>query len=397
VGVALGGERGARVTVRVLVVGGGPAGLAVATTLARADVAAIVCEAGVWPRPRMCGEFLSPDAQSALAALGAGDLVRRLDAPEIDAVRVTVARGGRVVAEVSSALGAGGHGVSRIDLDAALAETARASGAELRERWRIDAISPGADGVDARGPSGVVAGDAVVVATGRLPDPGRDAAEPLREWVAVKVHVSGVRLPRLTELHFADGAYVGMNEVACRGERVVNVCALARRRTWERAGATPDTLWDWLARANPAFAERWRRASPVADSEVAAAGFGFAVRGARGSGERPPFFVGDAAALIAPLCGDGQAMALGGGVALGRILARYGAALDASAVRAAADAWEREFRASFRGRLALGRALQSVLLRPRAASLFVRAAAAVGPVPAWLYRRTRGPVEVRPT
>lgn len=383
-------------TARVVVVGGGPAGLAVATTLARADVAATVCEAGNWPRPRMCGEFLSPDAQSALTALGAGDLVQRLGAPAIDAVRVTVARGGRVVAEVSSALGAGGHGVSRVDLDETLAETARASGAELRARCRIDGIAADADAVAARGPATVAAGDAVVVASGRVPGPGRGATAPSREWVALKVHVRGVRLPRVTELHFADGAYVGMNEVACRGERVVNVCALARRVAWDRAGATPGAFWESLARANPAFAERWRRASPVADSDVAAAGFGFAVRGARGAGERPVLFVGDAAALIAPLCGDGQAMALAGGVALGRILASHAPSLDAHAVRDAADVWEREFRAGFRGRLVLGRALQSVLLRPRAASALVRAATAIGPVPAWIYRRTRGPVEARP-
>ncbi len=380
---------------RVVIVGGGPAGLAAATTLARADVAATVCEAGAWPRPRMCGEFLSPDAHSALAALGADDLVRRLDAPAIEAVRVTVARGGRIVAEASSPLGAAGHGVSRVDLDLALAETARAAGVDLRERSRVETVTSNANGVELRGPGGVVRGSAIVLATGRVPGPGRAASRTSREWVAVKVHVRGLRLPRATELHFADGAYVGINEVACRGDRVVNVCALARRRRWDEAGATPESLWEWLASASPAFAERWRRAVPVAGSEVAAAGFGFAVRGAHGPGERPSLFVGDAAALIAPLCGDGQAMALGGGVALGRILAGAGRDLDASAVRAAATVWDREFRASFRGRLVLGRALQSVLLRPRMAATFVRAAAAIGPLPGWIYRRTRGPFEPR--
>jgi 2-polyprenyl-6-methoxyphenol hydroxylase-like FAD-dependent oxidoreductase len=391
VGVALGRERGARVTARVLVVGGGPAGLAAAAVLARRGTGVTVCEAGGWPRPRMCGEFLSPDAGRALEAMGAGGLVASLGAPAIDGVRVTVARAGRVAAEAASGLVAAGHGVSRVDLDAALAETARAAGADVRDGCRVGGIETDADGVRAAG----VSADAVVVATGRVPGVGREDARAARDWVAVKTHVRGVRLPRVTELHFVDGAYAGLNEVACRGERVVNVCALATRRTWRRAGGTADGLWELVARESPAFAERWRQADPVADSFVAAAGFGFAVRGARGRGERPAMFVGDAAALIAPLCGDGQAMALAGGVALGRNLAERGT-LDAGAVRAAAAAWDDEFRARFRGRLGLGRALQSVLLRPAAAALLVRAAASLRPLAPWLYRGTRGPLEPRP-
>jgi 2-polyprenyl-6-methoxyphenol hydroxylase-like FAD-dependent oxidoreductase len=396
VGVALGGQRGVLVTARVLVVGGGPAGLAAATMLARRGVCVTLAEAGAWPRPKMCGEFLSPDAERALAEIGAGGVVRSLGAPAIDAVRVTVARRGRVLAEMGRRLDAAGHGVSRIDLDAALAAIARSAGVDLRERCRIDRLACDASGVRATTAAGEIAADAVVVASGRVPGVGRDATGASREWIAVKTHVRGVRLPRVTELHFVGGAYVGLNEVACRGDRVVNVCALASRRTWEAAGATPGSLWALLARESPAFAERWRQADPVAESFVAAAGFGFAVRGARGRGERPALFVGDAAALIAPLCGDGQAMALAGGAALGRNLADAGNLADPAAVRAAGSVWEHQFRASFRGRLLLGRALQTVLLRPTAAAGLVRTAAAMRPLTAWLYRGTRGPVGPRP-
>jgi len=397
---------------QVLVVGGGPAGLAAATALARRDVAVALIEAGTWPRPKMCGEFLSPDSERALADVGAGDVVRRFGAPAIDALRATVSRGGRVVADASSALAVPGHGVARVDLDSALAEAARAAGVDVRDRTRVDSIAVGDECVRAVAAAGEFRADAVVVATGRVPGVGRDESSPSREWIAVKTHVRGPRLPRVTELHFVDAAYVGLNEVACRGERVVNVCALARRDAWERAGASPDGLWDALCRASPAFAARWNASTPVDGSFVAAAGFGFEVRGARGDGARPPLFVGDAAALIAPLCGDGQSMALAGGAALGALLAERSrravrvrpvdgraaaGRLDPSGVRDAADAWDDAFRARFHGRLALGRVLQATLLNPRAAALLVRAAAGIRPVAGWLYRRTRGRVEPRPS
>jgi len=377
------------VTARVLVVGGGPAGLATATALARRGVDVALADAGAWNRPKMCGEFLSPDAERALDEIGAREVVRRLGAPSIDAVRATVARGGRVVADATSPLETPGRGLARVDLDGALADVARAAGVTLRERERVDSLTTDADGVRARTAAGEIAADAAVVATGRVPGVGRDDAAASRAWVAVKMHVRGLRLARVTELHFVRGAYVGLNEVACRGERVVDVCALACRAAWEKAGATPEGLWDWIARESPAFAERRIAADPIDGSFVAAAGFDFVVRGAHGRGERPPLFVGDAAALIAPLCGDGQAMALAGGASLGALLAARARRLDAAAVRDVARAWNREFRSRFRGRLLLGRALQTSLLRPRVASLVVRAASTSRPLGAWLYRRTR--------
>ena len=375
---------------RVLVAGGGPAGLTAAIALARSGVDVTLCEAGVFGRPKLCGEFLSPDAEEALAAVGVPGLAERLGAPPIGAVRITVARGGRTSAEASAPIVPGGHGVARSDLDAALAAAARAAGVDVRERCRVDAMDSGADGVAARCGSERIAADAAIVATGRVPGAGGRAS---RRWVAVKTHVRGVDLPDVTELHFVRGAYVGLNAVACGGERIVNVCSLASRGAWERAGASPDGLWELLARESPAFAARWRHARRVVGSDVTAAGFTFDAIAPADPGPRPVLRVGDAAALIAPLAGDGQAMAAAGGVEAAEILAAAADRLrDAVAVRAAALRWEKQFRARFAARLRVGRALQSALLRPVPAAWIVRAVAALRPLGPWVYRRTRSPL-----
>jgi flavin-dependent dehydrogenase len=360
--VVAGGGRSAM----IVVAGGGPAGLAAATFVVRAGRAAVVHEAGTYPRHRVCGEFLSPDAAPALAAIGLDGLSRRLGAPEIGAVRVTASRGGRRLAEASFALDAPGWGIARFDFDAALAGHARREGVEVRERSRAGGTTDGAT--------------AHVVATGRLVRAGDGArAADASQWVAVKRHVRGVALPGVTELHCAAGVYAGLNEVACGGERVVNVCALVRSDAWDAAGREPEGVWRLLAAESPHFAARWTRAAPVEGSDATAAGFGFRARGAVAAGGA--LAVGDAAALTAPLSGAGQAAALASGIDAARCLL-------AASPDTAAD-WARRHGSRFRPRVAAGAALQRALLSPAAAAALLRIVAATG-ASSWLYRRTRG-------
>lgn len=378
---------------RVLIAGGGPAGLTAAIALARAGADVTLFEARAFGRPKLCGEFLSPDAEEALAFVGLAGLAQRLGAPAIGAVRVTASRRGRTAAEASAPIVPGGHGVARTDLDVALADAARAAGVDVRERCRVETLDSAAHGVEARTSDGRARADVALVATGRVPGVGGGSSRVSRRWVAVKTHVRGVALPGVTELHFVRDAYAGLNEVVCGGERVVNVCALAARDAWQRAGASPDGIWELLARESPAFGDRWRGARAVTGSEVAAAGFSFDACLPAGEGPRPVLRVGDAAALIAPLAGDGQAMAAAGGAEVAAILARSLDRLgDADAVRAAADEWDSQFRSRFAARLRVGRALQAALLRPVPATWIVRSVAALRPLGPWVYRRTRGPL-----
>ena len=363
-----------------VVVGGGPAGLAAAITLANGGVDTEVREAGSYGSPRLCGEFLSPDAVSALGALGVRNALRELDAPRLRAVRVTVSDGGRMRAEHGSRLGVGGWGVGRIELDPLLAHRARSVGVSVRERCRVRSLA----GVEA---------DVTIVATGRLGRPhGDGAVGDAGQWVAVKRHVRGLLLGDVTELHFMRGAYVGLNKVRARGDIVTNVCALVRADFWDQAGRTVGGVWETLAARSPPFAEHCRRARPVAGTMKTAAGFGFA---SRGSSVHGALVVGDAAAMITPLTGDGQAMALTGGVRAAELLLhvrRPDGSLSGEAVREAAGAWDDVFRRRYRARLAIGRALQGTLLNPATARFLVKAMSLVRPASKWIYRATRGPV-----
>lgn len=384
---------------RVVIVGGGPAGLAAAATLAAGGAETVVLEAHTYPRHRMCGEFLSPDAAPVLSALGLGDLVAHLRAPRLTAVRSTVSDGGRVHGDLTAELPAYGHGVSRLEFDAALAACARRAGADVRERVRVGRVDTSGPVTRAVAARGEYATDALLVATGRAARP-RGATEThrgaARAWIGVKRHVRGPSLRGVVELHFVRGAYIGLNEVVARGERVVNVCGLVRRQAWDDAGSSVEGVLEWAARESPALAVRLRVARPVADSDVVAAAFDFDRRGAVAGGHPAPLLViGDAAGAIVPLSGAGQALALAAGraagVALLEAFGRHGSQ-DPAWISAAAEAWRRNYAREHRPHLLAGAVLQSLLIRPLSGTAVLRAASLFGGLSSRLFRATRGPL-----
>lgn len=79
----------------VLVVGAGPAGSAAAITLARAGVDVVLVDSHAFPREKVCGDGLIPDAHHALRRLGVLDEVMAQAQPVTHAGLVAW-RGGRV-------------------------------------------------------------------------------------------------------------------------------------------------------------------------------------------------------------------------------------------------------------------------------------------------------------
>ncbi|HSL83916.1 MAG TPA: NAD(P)/FAD-dependent oxidoreductase [Thermoanaerobaculia bacterium] len=154
----------------VLVVGGGPAGLAVAIRARQAGLTATVLDRATPPIDKPCGEGIMPDGLARLVELGVAV------PPEASApFRGIRYLDGEVAAEgdfpgrsSSGAVGAAaggiqGLGVRRTVLHRALVERAEAAGAELRWGERVTGLEPAAGG---RGGRGLLAGEPPGVVTG---------------------------------------------------------------------------------------------------------------------------------------------------------------------------------------------------------------------------------------
>ena len=101
----------------VVIVGAGPAGSAAAAALAQRGWDVLLLERDHFPRHKVCGEFLSPEAQATLQALDLATAVAAGQPVALTHATVTTQRG----QTVRMTLPGPAWGVSRFVMDAALA------------------------------------------------------------------------------------------------------------------------------------------------------------------------------------------------------------------------------------------------------------------------------------
>lgn len=281
-----------------LIAGAGPAGCAAAIVLARGGVRPIVVERSEGPRDVVCGGFLGWDALAALDRLG-------LDAQALGAQPITRLRLLTANARFEAPLPHAAAGLSRRTLDAALQEAAVAGGAELLRGRAIRA----AEGRRLRLEDGEeVEGEALLIATGKHELRGAERGVALGEApLGLRASLPGAAdLAGVIELHLFDGGYSG---ALLQEDGTINLCLSVSRARLKAAGGVEPLLTE-LARELPALGRRLESGALTPWTAVAGVPYGWRAR------ETAPgiYRVGDQAAVIASLAGDGVAIALESGI-----------------------------------------------------------------------------------
>jgi flavin-dependent dehydrogenase len=285
-----------------LVVGGGLAGPAAAIWLARAGRPVTLWERERLPSHKICGEFLSWEAQVRLSDLGLD--LDALGAVAIDKVRLVTAHRTAV-----GRLGFTARSVTRRALDAALLELADAAGARVERGITARELLP--DGSIAAS-HGAFRPDQLFVATGKhnLRGVGRDGTGTLNDQLGFKAYLRLAPAQRAAlaghvELILFQGGYAGLQMV----ERdAANLCFLVSPDRWKRLGGDFAALLDDLGAEVPHLATRLHGAVPLLDKPLAISGvpYGFLHRWA---GAEPGWRLGDQAAVIPSFTGDGMSLA----------------------------------------------------------------------------------------
>jgi flavin-dependent dehydrogenase len=279
-----------------LIVGGGPAGASAAIALARGGAMPVLIERCPGERDLVCGGFLGWDALAALNRLG-------LDAAALGARpirRLRLVSGGRIV---EAALPREAAGLSRRRLDAALLHMAEEAGAAVLRGRTARAL----DGRRVRLDGGEeMEADALCLATGKHELRGA-AREVGARPVSVGLRAALPPMPDLAgviELHLFDGGYAGL---LTQEDGATNLClTVTRARMTDR-----DALLAALIEESPMLGARIGASVPDHWEAVSGVPYGWRAR-QTGPGL---YRLGDQAAVIASIAGDGIAIALASGAA----------------------------------------------------------------------------------
>jgi geranylgeranyl reductase family protein len=365
----------------VVVVGAGPAGAATAIVLAEHGLDVVVLDRGSLPRPKICGEYLSPEAGRVLDRLGVLKAVDAAGAAAIHGMRITAPDGTAITGhyrDIGDWRPYRQHamGVARATLDGALVERVRALPLDLREHARV---------VDLLLEDGVVSGVRVADRDARVHDlrarlvvgaDGRASVVAERlgcrqphalRRMALVTYVSGLENCRdLGEIFVDPPDYAILNPIAPDRVNLALVVPLTHASRWS------DRLDDFMAarvRQLPHLARRLAGATRVAPIRA----LGPLAHRVEQPNTGGVLLVGDAGGFYDPFTGEGVFTALRSAELAATTIVRALASGDVSA-RALAG-YERARREIFTGKERVTRALQFLIRHRRLANLACRALA----------------------
>lgn len=367
-----------------VVVGASLAGSAAALVLARSGARVVLVDKASFPRPKTCGELLSPDGVAALARLGLDGAVRAAGAATIRRFALVRPDGRRVAGR----LPAPALSLSRERLDALVLDGARAAGALAHLGEAVVSVEGSlARGFVVRTAARTLEARAVLGAwgrysplDGRLGRPFFGSPAPLFGFKKFLAGEAGRRLEDQVVLHVFRGGYLGLSLVE---DGRVSLGALARPEVAKEAHGDFDRLLVRLGGECPGLAADLEglapEPGPALVSEPVHLGRREAVLGG-------VLLAGDAAGVVDPYTGSGMALALRTGEAAGALLAEHAAGrVEAEAL---ARSWESRWRDVTGSVYFFSRLFRPVLLGGLATRLVVPATA---PLAGLAARLTRGP------
>lgn len=303
----------------VVVIGGGPAGCAMALDLNSRGYNVALCDQAKFPRDKVCGEFISPGADPILEKLGVLDSIEALTPKRLKGVAISSYESAELAIDYPIAAGSGlrptSLSVPRYQLDALFLKQVQSAGVKVFEQHKVidfifnEGCVAGVQGWDETKTSFSMNCKLVVDAGGRN-------AVSLRKFnlkrepkgnskIAFSAHWQGVRLPEdYCYMHVSRPGYTGISSVGNGRANVVLVVegsALTGGKTEK-----PETFYHRVLMQNrrrSKMLENGERVEPVRSVESLA----FAVKPVPCGGL---MLVGDATGFIDPFTGEGIYLSL---------------------------------------------------------------------------------------
>lgn len=358
----------------VIIAGAGPAGTSAAIHLALNKARVLLVEQQLFPRPKLCGEFVSPECIPHFERLGVIDHMLSSGSARL-AKTVFYSQTGRSVSVPSSWFSSGENalGLSRSQMDHLLLQRAKEVGVSVVEGTEATIIlSEGrkVSGVRLRQGTETTSHSAAITidATGRkralirrLPQNGGQVRlKTKRTLVAFKAHLENAHLANgACEIYVYPGGYGGLNNIE---NQLSNLCFIVSSEVVRRWDSDPETVMRQTVLRNARAAQTLSSARVVSEwLSVSLERFGRE----RLVPAEGLLTVGDAAAFIDPFTGSGILMALESGEVISQCISsnlhRFG---EADSFERVAEDYRNAYVKNFESRLRASGLLRRAAFMP---------------------------------
>ncbi len=296
----------------IAIIGGGPAGAAYAIYLSGLGIDVCLVEKKKFPREVICGEFLSGEVIESLAEMNLTDNFFSLSPNQIRSVKFIFDDKGTA----ASTLSFPAYSLRRSTFDYFLLNAAKQNGTNIIQPAEVKEICR--DGKIFKMKIKRQEGDEVQISSAILAAAyGKQNVLDKyleRSFTGVRTNYYGVKfhIDKRLFKHFEDseirmysspGVYCGLNAV---DNNMVNLCFLRNRR--DNSESSKDFLYNFISRIKsleelfyPSYEQELKSISKFGTANI--------YFGKRQKVENGVFMIGDSAGMIAPLSGDGIAMA----------------------------------------------------------------------------------------
>ncbi len=368
----------------VAIVGGGLAGLTLAIQLRRQGYSIILFEKETYPFHKVCGEYISLESWDFLQTMGID--LKALQVPVITKLQVSSVSGKLL----ERPLPLGGFGISRYTLDHRLAQIARGDGVVVLENTKVNDI--------------LFSNDEFIIATSGTAYRARVAAgsfgkrcnmdikwkrpftlatkSKLNNYIGVKYHVNTLFPADTIALHNFNNGYCGIVKID-NGQ--YNICYLTTADNLKKCNNDIKEMERLILYGNPHLKKLFTESDLINSTPFTISQISF---DKKSQTENHVLMIGDAAGMIAPLCGNGMSMALHGSKIAATHIHNF---LQHEITRADMEArYCREWKKQFARRLLTGRRIQRLFGSKRLTNMLITLVKPFPKLVSYLVKQTHG-------
>lgn len=335
----------------VAIIGGGLAGLSLSIQCAKAGYRVVVFEKEKYPFHKVCGEYISFEAWDFLERLGVP--LGEMNLPVIRKLLLSAPNGKLLEHE----LPLGGFGISRYKLDNLLADIARKNGVALLENIKVESVEFENEIFNIQYATKTVQSKIAAASFGKRSNLDikwkrnftLQKNNSLNNYIGVKYHLQTESPIGQIALHNFKNGYCGISQVE---DGKYCLCYMTTAKNLREHGNSIPQMEKNVIQKNPHLKAIFSTSSfltdPITISQISF--------DKKSQVENHILFLGDAAGMITPLCGNGMSMALHAGKLAFEQINYF---LENKIKREQMEiGYQRQWRLHFSKRLSTGRALQ---------------------------------------